>query len=256
LWKVPLGTAFGYGYGRLAYNSLSNLGIQFPEEHERRVQSTIARTLSTAAATTADKSSTLRVLEVGVGTDCRLARRGLYQAGLEALEGRVERVELVGVDLQLPKPGTLDAARRRLEEDSPLPVDLAVLQQSITSRLPYADGSFDAIVCCLTLCSVDEPALAVQEMRRLLKADGGTLGFVEHVAVNPDEPYRWLEGQQKGLDSLQQAVADNCHLHRYSGQTLVDNLGPSVRVLDLERFLVDAMWPVNMQACGVLQRYV
>eukprot|EP00957_Ditylum_brightwellii_P030283 2293379-Ditylum_brightwellii.AAC.1 len=62
-------------------------------------------------------------------------------------------------------------------------------------------------------------------MNRVLNSNGGTFGYVEHVAVRVDDDsknddsrprwsYEFLERQQQTLDPLQQAVADNCHLHR------------------------------------------
>lgn len=265
LIKAPIGAVFTYAYGRVFYNTLSNIGIKHPEEHESRVRSTIYRTLA-EAATTVSLSKTIRdqimmrVLEVGIGSDCRLIRRNLYDEGLQAAkEQGITKVQLVGVDLQVPNQNTLQLARNVFEKSSSssMPaVDLQILQQSIADRLPFDDGSFDAIVCCLTLCSVDEPVLAVREMNRLLRPSGGALGYVEHVAVNPDETdYSFLEKQQVFFDPWQQRLADNCHLHRYTEQTLRDNL-ETTALLQNERFLVNSMWPVSMQCCGVMKKSV
>ena len=92
-------------------------------------------------------------------------------------------------------------------------------------------------------------------MIRVLRPDGGTFGYVEHVAVNPDEPYRYLELQQTAFDPVQQVLADNCHLNRYTERTLESVLEPLQAVLvSHERFLVRDMWPVTCQCCGVYQR--
>jgi hypothetical protein len=91
-------------------------------------------------------------------------------------------------------------------------------------------------------------------MKRLLRP-GGTLGYVEHVAVEPDEPYRFLEWQQEVLNPLQQAVADNCHLHRYTPEAIQSVFtSADSSSLQQERFLVDNMWPVSCQCCGVIQK--
>jgi len=249
IWKVPLGATLTYGYGKLVYNALSVQDISYPAAHEERVQSTIYRTLLEAPVS--DKM--LRVLEVGIGADCRVLRRGLYNKAFDQLaKNGIQQVELTGVDLKLPKERIVQEAQERASVDN-LQLDLNVINNSITTRLSFPNDSFDAIICCLTLCSVDDQPAALQEMKRLLRPDGGTLGFVEHVAVNEDEPYRFLEWQQKTLDPLQQALADNCHLHRYTERTISDVFDDAT-FLQRERFLVDSMWPVSSQCCGVIQR--
>lgn len=48
------------------------------------------------------------------------------------------------------------------------------------ARLPAGDGSFDAAVACLVLCSVPDQAKALAELRRVVRS-GGELRFYEHV---------------------------------------------------------------------------
>ena len=50
----------------------------------------------------------------------------------------------------------------------------------VAEELPLASGSCDAAVASLVLCSVDDPAQALSELRRVLKP-GGELRFFEHV---------------------------------------------------------------------------
>lgn len=129
------------------------------------------------------------------------------------------------------------------------------VQGSISQPLNFPQGYFDCIICSLTLCSVDDPAAAVTEIKRLLRVDGGCFGYVEHTAVLPDEPNRFLDFQQQLLDPLQQAVADNCHLHRYTDSTIATVFDANgSKTINSERFLVDGMWPVSCQSCGVIQR--
>ena len=268
LIKAPVGAALTYVYGRGFSNVLQNVGLKHPAAHEERVQSTIAKTLQAAGHHPNTQQRHWNILEVGMGTECRIIRRGLYRQGLQELQMAtttitsnensrrdIPSISLVGVDLQAPDDTTLNNARRILAQESDMQIDLSFLSHSITEPLPFDDGTFDAIICCLTLCSVDDPAAAVQEMNRLLRPDGGTLGFVEHVAVNPDERDRlgFLERQQVWLDPWQQKVADNCHLHRYTQDTFQTYL-TDCELLQQERFVVDAMWPVSMQACGVYQK--
>jgi len=270
LWKAPLGAVGTYAYGRLVYNALSVSGFEYPAAHEDRVSATVTRALTTAVAAPSNiKSSTssnnpLRVLEVGIGTEARLIRRGLYDAAigqLAAADRHQPDVELVGLDFRLPSTKVRSAAKSKLQQLSQqegVDIDLQLIDGSITKQLPFGDGYFDAIICCLTLCSVEDPEAAVREMRRLLRPSGGTFGYVEHVAVDmSDQSHRFLELQQQLLDPLQQRLADNCHLHRSTENTIASVMGVAsdgARLIQQERFYVDSMWPVSCQSCGVVQR--
>ena len=53
---------------------------------------------------------------------------------------------------------------------------------SQAEELPFDDGSFDAVLCTLTLCSVREPHRAIAEVRRVLRP-GAPFVFIEHVAA-------------------------------------------------------------------------
>jgi len=286
LWKAPLGAVGTYAYGRLLYNALSVSGFEYPVAHEERVASTLTAALTATAAAasrsnnnyssttrTASTTTPLRVLEVGIGTEARLIRRGLYDAAIHQLAkaGGGRGVELTGLDLRPPNAKVereAQAKLRQLGEQEGVDIRLETVRGSITSsqELPFADGHFDAVVCCLTLCSVDDPVVAVGEIQRLLRPDGGTLGYVEHVAVNDGGDYEeensrhgFLAWQQTVLDPLQQRLADNCHLHRSTQNTIGSVFGVergTARVLQHERFYVDAMWPVSCQSCGVVQRTV
>lgn len=268
-----------YQYGKLVYNAIND--IQYPELHEKRIEDIMNIAFMNSAATIM-KSSTkkpFRILEVGIGTKCRLIRRQLYNNAIQNLASKygVSSIELVGLDFRLPNNdimvdsrNTLDNLQNEIEND--FSIDLQIVNDSITSsNLPWNDGYFDSIICCLTLCSVEDVNLAIQQMKRLIRPDGGTLGYVEHVAVNDDEAssHRFLQIQQQALDPLQQLLVDNCHLHRYTEQALVDNFMPSLlnsdiskgetptaQILQQERFFVGAMGAVACQCCGVIQKTI
>lgn len=82
--------------------------------------------------------------------------------------------------------------------------------------LPFADGAFDFVVSTLVLCSVQDPAAALAEMRRVLKP-GGRLVFIEHVAAT-DNPgrLRW----QKLLEPIWRPLMGNCHLTRRTAEAI------------------------------------
>lgn len=147
-----------------------------------------------------------QVLELGCGGGINL---GHYD------RNRVER--LSGID---PSPQLLDSARaaarlRGMEVD---------FRAGYAEALPFADASFDTVLTTFTLCSVQDPAAVLSEMRRVLKP-GGTILFLEHGAAPDDGPARW----QRRIEPVWKKVAGGCHLtrpvsgsFRNSGFTLAD----------------------------------
>ncbi|MDP3853731.1 class I SAM-dependent methyltransferase [Phenylobacterium sp.] len=132
-----------------------------------------------------------RVLELGIGMGLNLA---LYDA---------DKVESVaGVD-----PA---AELRSLAQAAPRDPRLAVTVTDGTAEaLPFADASFDCVVCTFTLCSVHTPQKALAEARRVLKP-GGRFLFCEHgLAPDPDVA-KW----QRRVEPIWKRLAGGCHLTR------------------------------------------
>jgi ubiquinone/menaquinone biosynthesis C-methylase UbiE len=100
------------------------------------------------------------VLEVAVGTGLNLA---CYPPG----------VTLTGVDLS---PAMLAVARERA---AGLGRDID-LREANAEALPFADASFDTVVCTLSLCGVPDNRAAIGEMWRVLRP-GGRLLLLDHV---------------------------------------------------------------------------
>lgn len=106
-----------------------------------------------------------RVLEIGAGSGANLPHYG----------DRITTLTLVEPD---------EARTDRMHARSPRPSDVE-LAVTGAERLPFPDGTFDAVVCTLVLCSVDDLDATLAEVRRVLRP-GGTLRFAEH--VRSDDP--------------------------------------------------------------------
>lgn len=81
--------------------------------------------------------------------------------------------EVIAVE---PEPYLRERASRKAEQ---APVAVRVID-ALADRLPLDDGSVDAAVSCLVLCSVPDQAAALRELHRVIRP-GGRLCFYEHV---------------------------------------------------------------------------
>jgi SAM-dependent methyltransferase len=141
-----------------------------------------------------------RVLEIGFGG-------GLNLRWYPAAVGSVAAVEPSDVGWSLSEP-------RRARTD--LPVERRGLDGQ---RLDEPDASYDGVLLTFTLCTIPDPALALREVRRVLRPDG-VLSLLEH-GLSPDPGVaRW----QRRLDPVQRRVAGGCHLSR-DVAALVDQAG-------------------------------
>jgi ubiquinone/menaquinone biosynthesis C-methylase UbiE len=114
-----------------------------------------------------------RVLEVAIGTGLNLPH---YPA----------EVTISGLELS---PAMLAIARQRAADLG----RTVGLREGDAEHLPFADGSFDTVVCALSLCTIPDPAAAIGEMRRVL-VPGGRLLLLDHVGSTwpPIYAAQWL----------------------------------------------------------------
>ena len=83
-------------------------------------------------------------------------------------------------------------------------------------HLPLDDATCDAAVCSLVLCSVGDQAMALAEVRRVLRP-GGELRFYEHVI--DDNPR--VARVQRIVDVVHPYVSGGCHVTRDTEATIV-----------------------------------
>jgi ubiquinone/menaquinone biosynthesis C-methylase UbiE len=141
-----------------------------------------------------------RVLDVSTGTG---------EAALAIMPVIGTSGRLIGADIA---PAMLEAARGRLKQPAFLPV--ATDGQS----LPFADGTFDAVVCQLGLQFFPDPSLGLKEFRRVLRA-GRRAGIC--VISSPDRAPMWgvladvlgrLLPEQQPIVQLSFSLADPARL--------------------------------------------
>ena len=130
------------------------------------------------------------VLEIGIGSGLNLP---FYTSAV---------TRLYGVD---PSEELIAMANARAAA-APFPVELIT---GDADHVPLADASIDTVVVTWALCSIADPANALREMRRVLKAPG-TLIFVEHGLSDDVRVRKW----QNLLTPFWRRFTGGCHLNR------------------------------------------
>lgn len=133
-----------------------------------------------------------RVLEVGAGNGMNFAHYGDGVTEVVALE---------------PEPYMRE---RAAESAAGVKPEITIVDGSATA-LPFEDDSFDHVVDCMVLCSIDDPVFALREANRVLKP-GGQLHFFEHVASTRPAKAKF----QRFLDrsGIWPGMAGGCHCGR------------------------------------------
>ena len=66
------------------------------------------------------------------------------------------------------------------------------IRSVVGERMDLPDGSAEAVISSLVLCTVGDPAAVLAEIRRILRP-GGRFSFAEHVAAGPRTATRWSQ---------------------------------------------------------------
>jgi ubiquinone/menaquinone biosynthesis C-methylase UbiE len=153
-----------------------------------------------------------RVVEIGAGTGVNFAHYPPAVTGVVAVE---------------PEP-RLRALAEAAARSAAVPVTVVA---GDADRLPCADGSFDAAVASLVLCSVPDQATALAEVRRVLRP-GGRLHFWEHVRAQTPG----LARVQRLLDAtVWPAAGGGCHTSRETAAA-IEAAGFTLERLERMRF--------------------
>lgn len=130
------------------------------------------------------------VLEIGPGGGANLP---YYSAG----------IRWAGIEPNLYMHRYLREKARSLD----LPV---ALRTGIAEQMGFEDGSFDAVVSTLVLCSVNRLPRVLQEILRVLRP-GGRFVFIEHVAAPDGTRTRRVQGWIRPVWKM---IGDGCHPDR------------------------------------------
>jgi ubiquinone/menaquinone biosynthesis C-methylase UbiE len=132
-----------------------------------------------------------RVIEVGAGSGANFAH---YPTTVS---------EVVAVE---PEPYLRERAQRAAARAA---VAVSVVD-GVGDRLPGENGSFDAGIAALVLCTVPDQPAALAELFRVIRP-GGELRFYEHVVADR----KWEARYQRFADAtFWPHVAGGCHLAR------------------------------------------
>lgn len=148
-----------------------------------------------------------RVLEIGIGSGLNLP---YYDRS----------VHVTGLDPSLE----LQAYARDVAREAGVDVDFIGLSGE---DIPADDNAFDSVVMTWTLCTIPDPASALEEIRRVLKP-GGKIIFAEHGEAPDANIARW----QQRVNPVWKVIGGGCNLNRRI-ESLYQNGG--FRFDDIER---------------------
>jgi SAM-dependent methyltransferase len=172
-----------------------------------------------------------RVVEVGAGAGANFPH---YPAAV---------TEVVAVE---PEAYLREQARAAAPR-APIPVTVL---DGVADALPLEDGSCDAAVACLVLCSVPDQASALGELARVLR-HGGELRFLEHVRGESARMARW---QRLADRTFWPRLFGGCHTARDTVGA-IERAGFALeRRRDLRPESLPSFLPVHPQAIGTARR--
>jgi ubiquinone/menaquinone biosynthesis C-methylase UbiE len=125
------------------------------------------------------------------------------------------------------------AMRHRLAEKAARSGIATEIVAGDAAHLDLPDGSVDAVVATLVLCSVEDPERVLREVLRVLRP-GGVFAFVEHVAAPSGTSLRrW----QRAVRPVWSFLADGCAPDRETARRIaeVGFLDVAIEAFDVPR---------------------
>lgn len=171
-----------------------------------------------------------RVIEVGAGSGANFAH---YPTTV----GEVLAVE--------PEPYLRERAQR---EASQAPVSVSVVDGD-ADHLPGEEGSFDAGVAALVLCTVPDQQRALAELFRVIRP-GGELRFYEHVIAETRGQARF---QRFADATFWPHVAGGCHMARDT-KSAIQQAGFEIETCERFPFSPAPFLPPDAHILGVARR--
>ena len=141
-----------------------------------------------------------KVLEIGAGSGLNFS---FYQ------KDKVSTIYALEPDDEMLRQAQIKAAT--------LDIEIKFLH-SVAENIPLPSSSVDVVLLTYTLCSIPNPAMALKEMRRVLKVDG-KLVFAEHGKTPDRKVNRW----QNLLNSFWPYLNGGCNLNRNIPDLLTQN---------------------------------
>jgi SAM-dependent methyltransferase len=172
----------------------------------------------------ADLSGDVLEIGVGAGPNLRFLPPGTRYVGVE------------------PNP---HVHRHLIEEARKLGIT-ADIRGGAAEALDVPDASMDVVIGTCVLCSVRDPALALAEIRRVLRP-GGKYYFLEHVAAPRGT---WLRRVQRFVQPVWTPLGGGCHPDRETYATIEASGFGGVHI---EHFRLP-IWPMGPHIDGVAIR--
>ena len=168
-----------------------------------------------------------RVIEVGAGTGLNFAHYPPTVTEVLAIEPEAR----------------LRAVAHSAAEAASIPVTVV---DGTADDLPGDDGTFDAGVVSLVLCSVPDQAKALTELARVIRP-GGELRFYEHVLADSD---RWAARQHRAAP-IWRRLGGGCSPDRDTAAAIT---AAGFHIEACESFLFAPTWIAKLTASHILGR--